>query len=64
MSWLRAQERTRSLSENSRKNTGWPKKESDNKFKESNEQLETLDHEFVKPKIPLKHRMQQNTIKP
>ena len=63
MSWLRAQERTKCFSENSRKNTGWPKKEQDHKFKESNEQLEKLDDEFIKPNIPLKHRMQQNTIK-
>ena len=63
MSWLRAQERTKSLSENSRKNTGMPKNEPDHKFKEFNEQLEKLDDEFKKPKIPLKHRMQQNIIK-
>ena len=40
-----------------------PKNEPDHKFKEFNEQLEKLDDEFKKPKIPLKHRMQQNIIK-
>jgi hypothetical protein len=63
MSWLRTQERTRSLLENSKKNTGWPKREPDNKFKESNEQLEKSDIEFMIPKIQLKHRRQQNAIK-
>jgi hypothetical protein len=64
MSWLRAQERTRSLLEHSKKNTGWPMREPDNKFKESNEQLEKSDSEFMIPKVQLKHRIQQNVSKP
>jgi len=42
---------------------GWPKKELDNKFNESHEQLEMLDIEVVKPRVPFKYRIQHNTIK-
>ena len=63
MSWLRAQERSRNLLDHSPKNTGWPKKEPNNKFKEFSEQSETSGYDFKRPKIPLKQRMQQNTIK-
>jgi hypothetical protein len=63
MSWLRAQERTRSLLEYSKKSTGWIKKEPDNKFKEFSEQSEKSDYDFKRSKIPLKQRMQQKTIK-
>jgi acetoin utilization deacetylase AcuC-like enzyme len=63
MSWLRAQERTRNFSENPKINIGWPKRSQDNKFKESIEQVEKLDIEFMMPKVHLKHRMQQNTNK-
>jgi len=34
-----------------------------NKFKEFSEQSETSGYDFKRPKIPLKQRMQQNTIK-
>jgi len=63
MSWLRSQERMRSLLENSKKNTGWSKRETDNIFREPYEHFEKLDSEFIMPKAPLKQRRQQNASK-
>ncbi len=58
-----ALEISRSILDDSRNNTGWSKREPDNKIKQSHKQLEKLDIEFMNPKGQMKHRIQYNTIK-